>query len=254
MSVVQSEYSKKIFCDNLRGLDAYARHKKFMKDYVNFYGRERGIGQSSSKETKTEFDILKENHKFLRTEDEEELSWEQRVAKKYYDKLFKEYCISELKNYREGKIGLRWRTEKEVMSGKGQFICASTRCSNTNELKSWEVNFAYMEDGEKKNALVKIRLCQKCSNKLNYNKQYQEIKTEKKETYSDEDGNKHKKRRGTSFEENNRRKKKRESSPARNDDKSHNSDSTRTRSHTPIRDDQRAIKEDFDEFFTGLFV
>ncbi|CAB4415134.1 unnamed protein product [Rhizophagus irregularis] len=263
MSVVQSEHSKKIFRNNLQGLDAYARHKKFMKDYVNFYGRERGVGQTSTSiETKTEFDILKENHKFLRTEDEEEeeLSWEQRVAKKYYDKLFKEYCIAELKYYKEGRIALRWRIEKEVISGKGQFVCASTRCSSTNELKSWEVNFAYMEDGEKKNALVKIRLCPKCSDKLNYNKQHQEIKTEK-ETYRDEDEDKHKKRKGKSFEESNSKKKKRESSPERNikkrndirSQKSDSTDSIGTRSPTPIRDDQRAI-EDFDEFFTGLFV
>ncbi|CAB5387946.1 unnamed protein product [Rhizophagus irregularis] len=192
MSVVQSEHSKKYFVIICKVWDAYARHKKFMKDYVNFYGRERGVGQTSTSiETKTEFDILKENHKFLRTEDEEEeeLSWEQRVAKKYYDKLFKEYYC------------LRWRIEKEVISGKGQFVCASTRCSSTNELKSWEVNFAYMEDGEKKNA-----------------------------------------------PERNIKK--------RNDIRSQKSDSTDsigTRSPTPIRDDQKAI-EDFDEFFTGLFV
>ena len=34
-------------------------------------------------------------------------------TKKYYDKLFKEYAICELKYYKEGKIALRWRTEKE---------------------------------------------------------------------------------------------------------------------------------------------
>jgi protein FRA10AC1 len=85
-----------------------------------------------------------------------------------------------------------------------------------------------MEDGEKKNALVKIRLCLKCSDKLNYNKQHQEIKTEKKETYRDESEDKRKKRRGESFEESNSKKKKRESSPERdtkkrNDIRSHES-------------------------------
>lgn len=57
---------------------------------------------------------------FVRSDDEDdEQSWEQRVAKKYYDKLFKEYAICELKYYKEGKIALRWRTEKEVILGKG---------------------------------------------------------------------------------------------------------------------------------------
>lgn len=35
-----------------------------MRDYVNFYGSDQKIGQSSL-ETKTEFDILKENHKLV---------------------------------------------------------------------------------------------------------------------------------------------------------------------------------------------
>ncbi|CAG8462818.1 15278_t:CDS:2 [Funneliformis mosseae] len=200
-----SEYSKKIFRDNLQGLDAYTRHKLFMRDYVNFYGNN---GQPSNVETKTEIDILKENHK--------------------------EYCIAELKYYKEGRIALRWRIEKEVITGKGQFICASTKCSNTSELKSWEVNFAYMEDGEKKNALVKIRLCPKCSNKLNYSKQHSEIKTEKE-----------KKRESTSE----RSKKEREGN-------SEDIESQKLESVDNNPDDLsgRGKIEDFDEFFTGLFV
>jgi hypothetical protein len=30
-----------------------------------------------------------------------------------------EYCLADLSRYREGGIGLRWRTESEVKSGKG---------------------------------------------------------------------------------------------------------------------------------------
>jgi protein FRA10AC1 len=104
----------------------------------------------------------------VRSNNEEPDIWEQRVAKKYYDRLFKEYAICELKYYKEGKIALRWRVEREVVSGKGQFICASTSCESTTSLKSWEVNFGYVEDGEKKNELVKVRLCPECSDKLNY--------------------------------------------------------------------------------------
>ncbi|CAI2167035.1 13614_t:CDS:2 [Funneliformis geosporum] len=219
-----SEYSKKVFRDNLQGLDAYTRHKLFMRDYVNFYGHN---SQPSNVETKTEFDILKENH-----------NWEQRVAKKYYDKLFREYCIAELKYYKEGRIALRWRIEKEVITGKGQFICASTKCSNTSELKSWEVNFAYMEDGEKKNALVKIRLCPKCSDKLNYSKQHPEIKTEK-----DEVDDKKKKRESISERSNKKR-------------EGNSKDIERQKLVDNHPDDLSGIVkiENFDEFFTGLFV
>ena len=61
-------------------------------------------------------------------EDDEVTSWEKRLAKKYYDKLFKEYAIADLSRYREGAIGLRWRTAKEVVAGKGQFVCGVKRC------------------------------------------------------------------------------------------------------------------------------
>jgi len=96
------------------------------------------------------------------------------MSKAYYDRLFKEYCLADLKLYKEGRIAMRWRAEKEVFEGKGQFICGSVRCQEKLELRSWEVNFGYIEDGEKKNALVKLRLCADCSVKLNYRKQMRE--------------------------------------------------------------------------------
>jgi hypothetical protein len=52
---------------------------------------------------------------------------------------------------------MRWRIEKEVIDGKGQFICGDKKCPVKDGLKSWEVNFAYNEHGERKNALVKLR-------------------------------------------------------------------------------------------------
>ena len=44
---------------------------------------------------------------------------EKEMSKKYYDKLFKEYCIGDLSRYKENKIALRWRIEREVVDGKG---------------------------------------------------------------------------------------------------------------------------------------
>lgn len=52
---------------------------------------------------------------------------------------------------------MRWRTEKEVVEGKGQFVCGERKCTETAELRSWEVNFGYIEEEVKKNALVKMR-------------------------------------------------------------------------------------------------
>jgi protein FRA10AC1 len=133
---------------------------------------------------KRDIDVVKENHKFLWEDgdgDEQNpksLSWEQRIAKKYWDKLFKEYAITDLTYYkskllcrkntfnvsrRENRIAFRWRIEKEVIDGKGQFICAQKKtCSETEGLRTWEVPFGYAEDDKKKMALVKVRLCAEC--------------------------------------------------------------------------------------------
>ena len=61
----------------------------------------------------------------------------------------------------------RWRTEKEVVDGTGQFTCGNKHCKKfvkkgLDELSSFEVMFNYKERGEKKSALVKIRVCEKC--------------------------------------------------------------------------------------------
>jgi len=44
-----------------------------------------------------------------------------------------------------------------VLFWAGQFECGAKRCTEKEGLRSWEVNFAYIEHDEKKNALVKLR-------------------------------------------------------------------------------------------------
>lgn len=64
---------------------------------------------------KTDFDIIKENHRFLWEDDDDDdgngenndtvpNSWGVKLAKKYYDKLFKEYCICDLIHYKDNKV------------------------------------------------------------------------------------------------------------------------------------------------------
>lgn len=55
------------------------------------------------------------------------------------------------------QVGMRWRVEQEVVNGKGQFSCGEKRCGEQEGLRTWEMNFAYTEQGTKKNALVKLR-------------------------------------------------------------------------------------------------
>ena len=71
---------------------------------------------------------------------------------------------------------MRWRTEKEVVDGKGQFSCGEVNCASANlqfkrDLCSYEVPFSYVSrDGKKNTTLVKVRLCGSCALKLYYRK------------------------------------------------------------------------------------
>eukprot|EP00271_Cylindrocystis_brebissonii_P017488 TRINITY_DN4567_c0_g2_i1.p1 TRINITY_DN4567_c0_g2~~TRINITY_DN4567_c0_g2_i1.p1 ORF type:complete len:132 (+),score=8.95 TRINITY_DN4567_c0_g2_i1:252-647(+) len=118
--VFSREQRRQHYRDHVRGRTAQDRHTKFMNDYVAFYKRpgER-IGRAPVLPLKTDQDTLRESYRFIRSEEDDvEGTWEQRLAKRYYDKLFKEYCLADMSRYKEGKIGLRWRTEPEVMIGK----------------------------------------------------------------------------------------------------------------------------------------
>lgn len=77
------------------------------------------------------------------------------------------------------QIAMRWRTKQEVLDGKGQFSCANLSCRNHRStldenpdegggLRSVELNFEYVEHGEKKHALVTARVCEECADKLRY--------------------------------------------------------------------------------------
>ncbi|CAL1361553.1 unnamed protein product [Linum trigynum] len=209
--IFDREARKQQYQAHVRGLNAYDRHKKFLNDYVRFYGKERS--DNVNLPVKTDQDTIREGYRFIRSEEDDmDTSWEQRLVKRYYDKLFKEYCIADMSFYKSGKIGLRWRTEKEVISGKGQFKCGSKHCNEEKVLASYEVNFSYFEAGENKQALVKLVACEKCAGKLNYRNRKEKGKLEKekeeqkrkRERYrnddhsgsDDEDRSKEKRRKG----------------------------------------------------------
>ena len=150
------------------------RHRKFLADYDRYYGGGAAAAAERARVIRapvsTDADVVRTTFRFLRSEeDDAELgAWEARMARRYYDKLFKEYCIADLSRYREQKIGMRWRVEKEVVTGKGQFSCGEKRCDATSRLASYEVHFGYREAGERKEALVKLRVCDSCARKLNH--------------------------------------------------------------------------------------
>uniref|UniRef100_A0A6M2DGY9 Protein fra10ac1 log isoform x2 plutella xylostella n=1 Tax=Xenopsylla cheopis TaxID=163159 RepID=A0A6M2DGY9_XENCH len=156
-------------------MNAYELHKSLINQYISYYGGSTKDFKRDTSKDKTDLDVIRENHKFL-WDDVDADTWGKKLAKRYYDKLFKEYTICDLSRYKENKVALRWRTRQEVVVGKGQFICGTKKCEIRDELRTWEVNFAYIEDNEKKNALVKLRLCPDCSVKLNYKSKKREIK------------------------------------------------------------------------------
>merc|ERR1712071_100786 len=187
-SVFRDEYSnegRRSMQSQLRSLTAYDRHKLLINEYfLSFPGATKLLQRDKTRDKK-DFDVIKENHQFLWEEDDAIDTWGKQLAKKYHDKLFKEYCICDLRKYEENKVGIRWRIEKEVVTGKGQFSCGETKCEKTDKLRTWEVNFAYIEHAVKKNSLVKIRLCDDCSHKLNYHQKRREVTKPKKRKSKD---------------------------------------------------------------------
>ncbi|XP_033881797.3 protein FRA10AC1-like isoform X2 [Acipenser ruthenus] len=256
---------------HLISMNAYDRHKKFVSDYILFYGGKEEDFKRSIEKDKTDVDVIKENHRFLwREEDEDDMTWEQNLAKKYYDKLFKEYCIADLGRYKENKFGFRWQVEKEVVSGKGQFFCGNKNCDTKEGLKSWEVNFGYIEQGEKRNALVKLRLCPECSYKLNFHHRRKEVKPKKRQRTEDGEDEPLSKKSKLSVTKKHRSKGKRKGkerhSPRSSEDSdtsdgdSDNGDETQGPSDADYWKgpapsiDEKTREEEFDDYFQDMFL
>ena len=91
-------------------------------------------------------------------------SWQERMVEKYHQHLFKEFALADLSV--PGRIGLRWRTREEVLSGRGERTCGNKRCKNSrvsiDGLLALEVPFSYVEHGIRKKELVKLKLCTSC--------------------------------------------------------------------------------------------
>ncbi|XP_041517589.1 protein FRA10AC1 homolog [Microtus oregoni] len=248
---------------HLIAMDAYQRHTKFVNDYILYYGGKREDFKRLGENDKTDLDVIRENHRFLwNEEDETDMTWEKRLAKKYYDKLFKEYCIADLSRYKENKFGFRWRIEKEVISGKGQFFCGNKRCDEKEGLRSWEVNFGYIEHGEKRNALVKLRLCQECSFKLNFHHRRKEIKSKKRKakTKIECDDSPRKKSRSSSSEASKGTEEGHSSSKKPEDSRNRNTDEEDSASESELwkgplpETDGKSQEEEFDDYFQDLFL
>lgn len=110
-------------------LNAHDRLQR-MHALRHFYENSTGNRLPAKPSSRGELDVLKERHQFVRDSrvDPSTLPWEDQLASKFYDSLFKEYAVVNLKHYKSGAVALRWRTEEEVLSGIGHLTCGSLRC------------------------------------------------------------------------------------------------------------------------------
>ena len=121
----------------LSKVTAWQRHKHLMQNYSRFNGDSVSKAGPPTQAGRSDWDAVEQEHRFLWDDKAElearqaarghawgqpsaqavaaaELSWEQRLAKRYYDSLFREYALADMSRYREGAVGLRWRTKQEV--------------------------------------------------------------------------------------------------------------------------------------------
>lgn len=88
-----SALSRQHYASKVAGLTAFERHKLFVADYLRFYSRGAdGAGpgpgsQAIAPNIRTDYDALKEGHRFIRSaQDDASSGWETRICKKYYDR------------------------------------------------------------------------------------------------------------------------------------------------------------------------
>lgn len=89
----------------MRYLNPYDVHKLLINEYILKRPGDTSLLKRDTSKDRTDYDVLRQNHKFLWDGSENTTdSWELQFAKKYYDKLFKEYCIGDLSLYKENKV------------------------------------------------------------------------------------------------------------------------------------------------------
>ena len=64
-----------------------------------------------------------------------------------------------------------------MLESKGEKVCGNVVCGKKSA-SVYEMNFGYVEEGQKRNALVKVSVCGGCSEKLNYKKKLRKVKGE----------------------------------------------------------------------------
>jgi protein FRA10AC1 len=95
-------HSQKVFSQSSASTSAYTRHLQATEAYLRYYGG----SIPAPVRARSERDILEENHQFIREDDDEvdDKDEEKAIARRYYEKLFKEFAVVELARWREKQV------------------------------------------------------------------------------------------------------------------------------------------------------
>ena len=181
------------------------------------------------------------------------------VSRRYHSLAY----FKHINRYKENQFGMRWRVEAEVVTGKGQFVCANKRCTGVKKLRTWEVNFGYVEQNIKKNALIKCRLCHDCSYKLNYHHKKKELTKKKKKSKKKKKRSKRSRSDSSSSdsdsddESRKKRRKKEEHLRAAEEEKKKEESSKQEKdvwSKPQEKEEEKTREDEFDDFLDDLFL
>lgn len=115
----------------LRNLNPYELHKYLVNIYCLSAKGSTGHLKRDCSRDRTDLDVIRENHKFLWEDDDVADTWEKQLAKKYYDKLFKEYCICDLSRFKENKVSFPvnvYRICDKVIAWTLNYLIAGHEC------------------------------------------------------------------------------------------------------------------------------
>ncbi len=98
-----SENNRRIFSQSSGSTSAYSRHVQAAQAYLAYYNGE----VPTAGPARNERDILEAQHRFLRDDEEDEVNGkdeERQLARRYYEKLFKEFPVVELARWKERMV------------------------------------------------------------------------------------------------------------------------------------------------------
>jgi protein FRA10AC1 len=78
-----------------------------VENYLRYYRRPGDVlpAEAEAQTHRTDVDVLRDNWRFIRrAEDDTNATWEQRLSKRYYDRLYKEYALADLRQYKTGQV------------------------------------------------------------------------------------------------------------------------------------------------------